>query len=67
MLLLTGELLYPLVNVKHPGYASKVTGMFLDLENSEILKLINYPKFLDAKMEEAINVLKLHGIKNHVS
>lgn len=43
---------------KHPDDASKLVGTFLDLDNSELLKMINDPDFLDEKLTKALSVLR---------
>merc|ERR1719427_2218095 len=34
-----GERLYPLINALHPNLASKITGMLLEIDNSELLNM----------------------------
>ncbi|ESQ47962.1 hypothetical protein EUTSA_v10021769mg [Eutrema salsugineum] len=52
-----GELLYPLVERLEPFFADKITGMLLEIEQTEILHLIESPEALKDKVEEAIDVL----------
>ncbi|PON56145.1 Splicing factor-like protein [Parasponia andersonii] len=54
-----GERLFPFVNKLQPDLASKITGMLLDLDNSELLLLLESPDSLAAKVDEAVEVLKL--------
>ncbi|XP_023764654.2 polyadenylate-binding protein 7 [Lactuca sativa] len=54
-----GERLYPLVNQHKPDLAAKITGMLLEMDNSELLLLLESPESLAAKVEEAVQVLKL--------
>ncbi|POO01840.1 Splicing factor-like protein [Trema orientale] len=54
-----GERLFPFVNKHQPDFASKITGMLLDLDNSELLLLLESPDSLAAKVDEAVEVLKL--------
>ena len=57
-----GERLFPLVAARpRPELAGKVTGMLLEMDNAELLLLLESPDALDAKVEEAIAVLKQHG------
>lgn len=52
-----GEYLYPLVEVKTPQYASKVTGMLLEMETKQIHNIIRDPNQLDKWINEALRVL----------
>ncbi|KAI3512166.1 hypothetical protein L1887_19397 [Cichorium endivia] len=58
-----GERLYPLVNQQKPDLAAKITGMLLEMDNSELLLLLESPESLAAKVEEAVQVLKLSKTK----
>lgn len=57
-----GERLYAFIIKKHPASASKITGMLLEMDNSEILNLLDSPALLDSKVTEAIEVLARHGV-----
>ncbi|KAL2509150.1 Polyadenylate-binding protein 7 [Forsythia ovata] len=54
-----GEHLYPLVSQHKPDLAGKITGMLLEMDNSELLLLLESPDSLATKVEEAVQVLKL--------
>ena len=56
-----GERLFPLVASRQPELAGKITGMLLEMDNAELLLLLESPDALDAKVDEAIAVLKQHG------
>jgi polyadenylate-binding protein len=57
-----GERIYPLVNDQTGAeLAGKVTGMLLEIENFELLKLIDEPALLKDKVTEAMKVLKEHS------
>ncbi|XP_019186122.1 PREDICTED: polyadenylate-binding protein 7 isoform X1 [Ipomoea nil] len=58
-----GERLYPLVSERNPDLAAKITGMLLEMDNSELLLLLESPESLAAKVEEALQVLKLSKAK----
>ncbi|NXF83770.1 EPAB protein, partial [Sclerurus mexicanus] len=55
-----GDRLYPLVHAVHPSLAGKITGMLLEIDNSELLLLLESPESLHSKMEEAVTVLRAH-------
>jgi polyadenylate-binding protein len=56
-----GERLFPLVSRKQPELAGKITGMLLEMDNSELLLLLESEDALDLKVGEAITVLKQHN------
>ncbi|CAH8337121.1 unnamed protein product [Eruca vesicaria subsp. sativa] len=53
-----GETLYPLVNKIEHENAAKVTGMLLEMDQQEVLHLIQSPEALNAKVSEALDVLR---------
>lgn len=55
-----GERLYPMIERMHQDMAGKITGMLLEIENSELLHMIEDQEALKAKVEEAVAVLKAH-------
>lgn len=42
-----------------PDLAGKITGMLLEMDNSELLLLLESPESLSARVEKAVEVLKL--------
>lgn len=44
-----------------PELAGKITGMLLEMDNSELLLLLESPEALESKVDEAIQVLKQHN------
>ncbi|KAD6795295.1 hypothetical protein E3N88_06191 [Mikania micrantha] len=53
-----GENLYPLVEQLEAESAAKVTGMLLEMDQTEVLHLLESPEALKAKVAEAMEVLK---------
>ena len=58
---LLGEALFPQIAALQPDLAGKITGMLLEMDNSELLLLIESPDSLEAKVDEAVAVLKEHN------
>ncbi|KAF7812636.1 polyadenylate-binding protein 3 [Senna tora] len=52
-----GEHLYPLVERLAPTHTAKVTGMLLEMDQSEVIHLIESPEDLKIKVSEAMQVL----------
>ncbi|GJU24294.1 polyadenylate-binding protein 7 [Tanacetum coccineum] len=59
-----GERLYPLVYQHEPDLAAKITGMLLEMDNMKLILLLESPASLAAKVEEAVQVLKLSNRTN---
>ena len=53
-----GEAIYPKVAASQPELAGKLTGMILELPVTELLHLLEESEALDAKVSEALEVLK---------
>ncbi|XP_057531756.1 polyadenylate-binding protein 2-like [Amaranthus tricolor] len=53
-----GESLYPLVDAIEHDNAAKVTGMLLEMDQTEVLHLLESPDALKAKVSEAMEVLR---------
>ncbi|XP_072227072.1 polyadenylate-binding protein 1b isoform X1 [Leuresthes tenuis] len=58
-----GERLFPLIQNMHPSLAGKITGMLLEIDNSELLHMLESPESLRSKVDEAVAVLQAHQAK----
>ncbi|KAG5544721.1 hypothetical protein RHGRI_017237 [Rhododendron griersonianum] len=56
--MMLGEQLYPLVERLERDHAGKVTGMLLEMDQTEVLHLIESPDSLKKKVSEALDVLR---------
>lgn len=52
-----GHQLYPLVESLERDHAGKVTGMLLEMDQTEVLHLLESPQALKQKVSEAMKVL----------
>uniref|UniRef100_A0A7N6B6Z7 HECT-type E3 ubiquitin transferase n=1 Tax=Anabas testudineus TaxID=64144 RepID=A0A7N6B6Z7_ANATE len=59
-----GERLYPRVHAMQPAFASKITGMLLELSPAQLLLLLASEDSLRARVEEAMELLIAHGREN---
>lgn len=62
-----GERLFPLIQRMYPELAGKITGMLLEIDNSELLHMLEHNDSLKAKVEEAVAVLQAHQAKQAAS
>ncbi|CAD5187550.1 polyadenylate-binding protein 2 [Musa acuminata AAA Group] len=60
-----GESLYPLVDQLEHDYSAKVTGMLLEMDQTEVLHLLESPEALKAKVAEAMEVLRSVAQQHH--
>ncbi|XP_016843551.1 polyadenylate-binding protein 4-like [Nasonia vitripennis] len=61
-----GERLFPLIQCMYPHLTGKITGMLLEIDNSELLHMLEHGESLKAKVEEAVAVLQAHQAKQAV-
>lgn len=57
---LLGERIYPPIQRLYPEEAGKITGMLLEMDNSELLMMLENPDLLKSKVDEAVTVLQAH-------
>ncbi|XP_012252328.1 polyadenylate-binding protein [Athalia rosae] len=62
-----GERLFPLIQRMYSDLAGKITGMLLEIDNSELLHMLEHNESLKAKVEEAVAVLQAHQAKQAVA
>uniref|UniRef100_A0A8C5A7U6 Polyadenylate-binding protein n=1 Tax=Gadus morhua TaxID=8049 RepID=A0A8C5A7U6_GADMO len=58
-----GERLFPLIQSMHASLAGKITGMLLEIDNSELLHMLESQESLRSKVDEAVAVLQAHQAK----
>jgi len=59
-----GERLFPLIQGMYPELAGKITGMLLEIDNSELVHMLEHQESLKGKVEEAVTVLQVHQSKD---
>jgi polyadenylate-binding protein len=62
-----GERLFPMIQRMYPDSAGKITGMLLEIDNSELLHMLEHNESLKAKVDEAVAVLQAHQAKQNAS
>merc|ERR1719259_285302 len=55
-----GERLFPLIQRMYPDLAGKITGMLLEIDNSDLVHMLEDQTSLKGKVEEAVSVLQAH-------
>merc|ERR1711868_124782 len=55
-----GERLFPLIQTWHSELTGKITGMLLEIDNSELVHMLEHKESLTSKVEEAVAVLQAH-------
>ncbi|XP_072402672.1 polyadenylate-binding protein 4-like isoform X1 [Diabrotica undecimpunctata] len=58
-----GERLFPLIQRMYADMAGKITGMLLEIDNTELLHMLEHQESLKNKVEEAVAVLQAHQAK----
>eukprot|EP00095_Tigriopus_kingsejongensis_P008443 maker-scaffold343_size201629-snap-gene-1.14 protein:Tk08443 transcript:maker-scaffold343_size201629-snap-gene-1.14-mRNA-1 annotation:"polyadenylate-binding protein 1" len=58
-----GERLFPLIQRMYPDMPGKITGMLLEIDNSELLHMLEHQESLKSKVDEAVSVLQAHQSK----
>jgi len=58
-----GERLFPLIQAMYPDLAGKITGMLLEIDNSELVHMLEHQESLKGKVDEAVAVLQAHQTK----
>lgn len=58
-----GERLFPVIEAMYPALAGKITGMLLEIDNSELLHMLDHNESLKSKVDEAVAVLHVHQQK----
>ncbi|RMC15093.1 hypothetical protein DUI87_07273 [Hirundo rustica rustica] len=58
-----GERLFPLIQSMHPTLAGKITGMLLEIDNSELLHMLESPESLRSKESEDEHVMLSFSVK----
>lgn len=51
-----GERLFPLISTMFPDLAGKITGMLLEIDNSELLHMLESQESLEAKVRRMLFV-----------
>lgn len=53
-----GEVIYMRIAPQQPELAGKITGMLLEMDNTELVQLLETPDAMNAKVQEALTVLQ---------
>ena len=53
-----GERLFPLIQSMHPELAGKITGMLLEIDNSELVHMLEHQESLKGKFFHKLQTLK---------
>nr|KAF6444707.1 poly(A) binding protein cytoplasmic 4 [Molossus molossus] len=56
-----GERLFPLIQTMHSNLAGKITGMLLEIDNSELLHMLESPESLRSKVNRVVSATEADG------
>eukprot|EP01062_Namystynia_karyoxenos_P061985 TRINITY_DN5480_c0_g1_i4.p1 TRINITY_DN5480_c0_g1~~TRINITY_DN5480_c0_g1_i4.p1 ORF type:complete len:235 (+),score=88.57 TRINITY_DN5480_c0_g1_i4:74-706(+) len=56
-----GEKLFTRIQRMHPHHAAILTGMLLEMENCDIIRVLESQQLLHEKVQEAVQVVREHG------
>jgi len=62
-----GDRIFPLVHGMYPDLSNKITGMLLEIDNSELLHMLEHQESLRSRAEEAVAVLQAFRAKEIAS
>jgi len=58
-----GDRIFPLIHAMYPDLSNKITGMLLEIDNSELLHMLEHQESLRTRAEEALAVLQAFRAK----
>ena len=58
-----GDRIFPLIHGMYPDLSNKITGMLLEIDNSELLHMLEHHDSLKSRAEEALAVLQAFRAK----
>ena len=58
-----GDRIFPLIHTMYPELSNKITGMLLEIDNSELLHMLEHQESLRSRAEEAVAVLQAFRAK----
>lgn len=62
-----GDRIFPLIHSMFPDQSNKITGMLLEIDNSELLHMLEHQESLRSRAEEAVAVLQAFRAKELAS
>lgn len=62
-----GDRIFPLIHTMYPELSNKITGMLLEIDNSELLHMLEHQESLRSRAEEAVAVLQAFRAKEIAS
>ena len=60
---LLGESLFPMIEKLYPAIAGKITGMLLEIDNSELIHMLEHPECLEPEVNRAAAILRDYEFK----